>query len=309
MPTPLQDLARTSAAELKIGGVNIHRDYWLTRCLHALAVRTGGSGLLFAGDRNPHLREGVCAFTGGTALVTAWGITNRYSQDLDLLGLMDMEAHAGAMRRWHTAIADTAKTACGYRDHEHVASEDSAHPSFQQMTVRAGFPPAPLLIDSSIEAFDDSLFAKRAITSLMGRFASEGQKEQFPELGGFELPCIVPAYIVVNKFDALHRRSRKPHAVQMRGRDLFDIAAVSLSPHAEEVSRRIPELASRASDSPIRSVVVRPSGGYGHSPVFVKGTAAYEALRSGYELATHTSWDRPLPFEEAVRLAVALDSH
>lgn len=303
-------LRETTAALDGIEDEDVHRDYWLTRCLHALSVSTGGTGRMFDGHPNPALAESVCAFGGGTSLVSAWDVTRRYSEDLDILCLMDTATTRNALGRPHNQITRVVLQACGASkadatvDHRGLAR-------YRQTLVPLNGDPVVLKVESTVEEADHTLFAPRRVMSLMGRHATPDQLAEFGELGGFVMPCVVPAYTVVNKLDALHRRTVDPvdvGGIALRGRDLYDLAAVARSGHADEARRRVPALAARASESEVRKPVPRPEGGYGRSDVFAEGTAAYEAVRRGYSLALTTSWDDNAPaFEEAVVLAASLD--
>ncbi len=152
----------------------------------------------------------------------------------------------------------------------------------------------------------------RIVVSQMGRVASVEQLRQFPELGGFEVECVTPAYTALNKFDALHRRAALGHhdGIAQRGRDLYDLARIALSEHARQVRPLLDAAAERVA-RPLsrRRPVARPADGYAASPVFAAGTPACEALRSGYtEAVAELVWGTAPAFEDAIELAVSLDA-
>lgn len=133
-----------------------------------------------------------------------------------------------------------------------------------------------------------------------------------PDIDGFELPCIRPVWISVNKLDALHRRSLagKLGQITERGRDLYDLWSLAAqSDIAEEIRRRTPELWESAAGGLGRRAAPRPAGGYADSPVLTAGTDAYEALRAGYENAVATTiWGAKPKFETAIKAVRALDA-
>lgn len=308
------DMVANAAETFGIAESEVHRDYWLTRCLFVLAQKTEGTGRLFGDDPNPALANSVCAFAGGTSLVSAWGIASRYSEDLDILCLMDTSTSVRALRKPHSAATDVWLEACRVEKPAAKIAHRNAV-GFRQVRVPIEMHSIELKIETTVEDADDSLVAERPVLSLIGRDYVQDQMadilDEHPELGGFTLPCVVPAYTAANKFDALHRRSLDETLLDglvERGRDLYDLAAIARSPHADDVRSRVAELAERATVSPVREKAERPSGGYGHSPAFTSGTAAHEALRRGYERALGMSWDPgPPAFEDAVGLAAGLD--
>lgn len=305
----LDELKLQAAADLGIDALNVARDYWLTRSLYAMSVSTGGTGRLDAGHRNPALSDMVCAFTGGTSLVSAWGITQRYSEDLDLLCLMDLNASASTLRRPHSIVTKHVLSACN-ADKRQAEIATMGKARMRRLLMQVDAIPERLKIESVVEAADSSLIETRRVTSLMGRAADESTLARFPELGGFEMPCIVPAYTAANKLDALHKRAVRGHrrGIVGRGRDLIDLACIAMSSHAEDARARVPVLAERAAETPFGDPAPRPAGGYGRSAVFAGGTTANDALRDGYQLALDTVWGDGLPaFDEAVELAAGLD--
>jgi len=312
MPEPLQALAseasdRTESATIR----NVIRDYWLTRCLYSIHEGTGGTGRLFEGHENPALDQMVCVFGGGSSLVSSWHLIERISEDLDLVCLMDLDTAKSALRRPFRRVREAMVDGCGI-DPSAVQHKHHSLVRFRQTLLPFEGNRVLLKIETALEAADDSLFAYRTVKSIMSRFASPEQLAEFPELGEFSFPAVVPAYTIANKMDALHRRSMIPRLTYQladRGRDLHDMAAVASSVHADEVRERLPALASRAAGSEMREVIPRPRRGYGSSMVFLDGTDAYETLRVGYENAKEMLWhpDTAVPFEDAVEMAVSLD--
>ena len=82
---------------------------------------------------------------------------------------------------------------------------------------------------SVIETQVHDLGETRTIRSLLHTRGKPEWAEEHPEIGGFELPCMRPSWIAVNKFDALHRRAldRDFKGITARGRDLYDLWSVA----------------------------------------------------------------------------------
>ncbi len=148
--------------------------------------------------------------------------------------------------------------------------------------------------------------------SMMGRFASEAELSEFPELGGFEIECVTPEYTAFNKFDALHRRAvlEDYAGMTLRGRDAYDLSQIALSDRASKVRPLIEAAQGRvARPRSKRRQMPRPDGGYAHSPAFNPDSPGYAALREGYEqVAAAYVWNEAPPFAEAVNLAKSLDA-
>lgn len=96
-PEQFAVLVERALAEVPTGALAAVRDYWLTACLYGIATsETGGA---IRSGRSGEI-EGRSVFSGGTSLVSAWGIADRYSEDLDLLSLsVDPAPPKGAVRR------------------------------------------------------------------------------------------------------------------------------------------------------------------------------------------------------------------
>lgn len=308
-PGRFETLAERAKGGLGIAAREIVRDYWLTACLFGI-VSNSSSGLMFRGGGNsePLAR---CVFAGGTSLVSAWAITERYSEDLDLLVLtVEQQPTNSAAKRalgvptgWVASSLNLLK--------EKIDTRHMGDVGFRRSHLEIGGEPGFLKIETTVEPTDDALFETRTVTSLMGRFATSDDIDRFPELGGFEMPCVVPGYTAANKFDALHRRAvaGEINELAQRGRDLYDLARIASSEHASEARKLIPVVAERSSASPgRRQDVPRPQGGYANSPAFKSGSESQDALKNGYLASTDLIWGQAPSFDEAVEMAVSLDS-
>ena len=166
---------------------------------------------------------------------------------------------------------------------------------------------------SVIETQVHDLGETRTIRSLLHTRGKPEWAEEHPEIGGFELPCMRPSWIAVNKFDALHRRAldRDFKGITARGRDLYDLwSLASQRDVAAEIRERTPEIWESAATGLGRSGTPRPPGGYADSPVFAEGAPAYEALRDGYETAvSNTVWGTRPKFETVIKAARSLDGN
>lgn len=288
------------------------KDYWLVTCLYNVS-RAGLPTNMHVhrevkGQRNP---SAVCLFTGGTSLIAAWSITERFSEDLDFLAADITDGTSReALRQARSQIAEWFTAPLGQSSLD-IRQDDNRRRGFRKISIPVGGEDQYLKAEIASEQVEDDLQTKRTIVSLLGRFATDQQLAQFPELGGFELLCTKPAYTAANKLDALHRRAVNGHfrGLAARIRDLYDLAMIASSEHADESRRRVPDLAESAAHSFGRGdeSVPRPARGYADSIMFLKGSEAHDTLEAAYPSLADFVWgDLPL-FGEALELAASLD--
>ena len=284
-------------------------DYWLVRALSGVASSVGAGSVVERRDkRGNSLPVGRWAFSGGTSLTAAWGIGQRYSVDIDsMLFAEHGELTKNSRRKAARGLTNGALSVLG--DAEHTSNGDPV----RHVQIGLGeykeylkFEVTPKALDSPLV---DKIVAPREVMSLVAQFASDISVEEFPEAGGFEVLTVTPAWTAVNKLDALHRRAAEGDlpAIEARGRDLYDLWAISRTEHRDETVAMVPELWEAAATG-IRAMQPRPADGYGTSPVFTPGADASEALRRGYLRAVDdVVWGEPPEFEEALEAARNLD--
>ncbi|WP_419927272.1 nucleotidyl transferase AbiEii/AbiGii toxin family protein [Candidatus Poriferisocius sp.] len=311
-PREFADLLDKAVAATGVDGMNLVRDYWLTFCLHGIASAGGPEGEIAKGQGRRATPLAKTAFAGGTSLVSAWDITRRYSEDLDMLALMvDPSASTSAFKRPLSVVTRWAVEAIGL-EKEAVTVRQMSNVGHRRTLLDMGGTPQFLKLETTVETYGDGLCEQREVTSLMGRFAAPEQLKEYPELGRFEMLCVTPAYTAANKLDALHRRAETGdlRGLIIRGRDLYDLAAIADSDHGSAARAAIPQLAGRAAQSSgTRETIPRPAHGYANSIMFKSGSETHAALRDGYEQTAHLVWGDFPPFDEAVELAASLDSH
>ena len=286
----------------------IAHDYWLVRALHGIHAAVPADGEIVFPPAKSHLPErriGKWAFGGGTSLTAAWGVCARYSEDIDgLLFLGHADLSKKAIER---ACGRVAKAACD-------ACEEDRHETHGRMVKRTKIDVAGhaayLKLETVVQRGTAPEIASMTVRSMIAR-RSDGQLEQeFPELGGFRIPCVRPAYTAINKLDALHRRAVTGdlRGLTARGRDLYDLWEIAQRPeHADEVRASVGSVWESVAGQ-IRESVERPAGGYAYSDAFRVGSDASRALRTGYENAVDaTVWGDAPNFEDAVRAAASLD--
>ena len=311
-PAAFADLLDTAAAATGIDDINLVRDYWLTFCLHGIASTGGPEGLIIKGQGRRAAPLAKTAFAGGTSLVSAWDITRRYSEDLDVLALvLDRSESTSAFKRPLSVVTRWAAEAISLETAA-ITVKQMSNVGHRRTFFDMGGHPQFLKLETSVEADGEGLCERREVMSLMGRFATSEQLNEHPELGGFEMLCVTPAYTAANKLDALHRRAETGdlRGLTIRGRDLYDLAAIANSEHGDAARAAIPQLSGRATQSPgARETVPRPAHGYANSIMFKSGSETRAALRDGYDHTAQLVWTDFFGFDQALDLAASLDSH
>ena len=311
-PDNFKQLLNVTADAVDLSRGSIVQDYWLAACLHNLSQAGSQHDMLVYREVDGEQQvSAVCVFTGGTALVSAWGITERYSEDVDLLAVDLSDGGAlGTKQKSRSQISKWLNTPLGQADAA-IEQFDNRARGYRKMKLPVGRNDEHIKVDITSEKVDASLITRRPVISLMGRFASEEQRNAYPELGGFNLLCTTPPYTAAAKLDALHRRAIEENyrGLARRVRDLYDLASIARSRHADDARAAIPDLADVVSKSFGRAdnPTPRPQGGYSDSPLFTKGSDAQESLREVYQDLAEYVWGNWLPFDDALELAASLD--
>ncbi len=256
-------------------------------------------------------------FAGGTALINAWDVGTRHSEDLDLVVLSDIEfpPQREVAQMINQPFERATQALQGIAVPEDLIIDYSE--GFRASALHLDDTSSPINIDVIVEApaRDLQLTAARRVMSTMGSVASDEDLARFPELGGYEVMCAVPAWTAANKFKALQKRAmRGKHppdlaGITARGRDLYDHQRIAASEHGRQVRPLLDQMETRkARPLSRRREARRPPGGFGTSPLFRPGTDACEALMFGYERAVRQLvWGEAPSFEEALEAARRLD--
>ena len=301
---------------------SLTRDYHMHQALRGAFSEMPPGSQVMDGD----LPVGCIAFGGGTSLVSAHGITERDSEDVDLAFIagrqlgeskrkrLKRDAFCASARGVAPLLDPTThkRSSTGYVARGHVTVGDE--PDYLKIEVADITPP-----DSDIAAQlhratggPYNFWVPATAQSLMGRAASPETLAAYPELQGFDVAAVSIPYIVTNKFLAMHKRAVEgEHGwLAERGRDLYDLCCVARSPKGvQEARSAIAPLAEHVRRMwPRREKHPRPAAGFSSSPIFAKGSEAQTALKSGYRDSLALVWGGFKPsFEEALEAARSLD--
>ncbi len=296
------------------------QDYWMVRCLYGIHQGLPKDGLLRPTPSAKDLKVGrgtadlppigAWAFGGGTSLTAGWRVVERYSEDVDgCLFLVRTDVSKNAQLTSRRFVAQLAseeigaeRTSIGHGQLR-VSRLKLATAGVEFKLDTVVFPPCPL----------PDLITWLPVMSIIGRCNPDAIR-RFPELGGFRLPVVSVSLTAANKLEALHRRFERndQRGLSNRVRDVFDLASIAISEHAEAARRQIPEVAEWLATTDAK-FVPRPPGGYGSSELYQPGSQAYEALRDRYlnlianVVPSRLAASAPLDFDAAMATAASLD--
>lgn len=289
----------------------IAEDYWLVRTLHAWATLIG-----FHHVSRPYPVDGPTAggragrvvFGGGTSLSAAWGITQRWSEDIDLI--FD-PAEGTRPKHFKQACKAAAITVSKSLGGAYNSGGKSGNHFFFEITSKDG-----LLSNVDIVRQDMStpplLIQEMPVVSMIGRIADEETRLAYPELGGFGVLSLGPGSTAMNKLLAQTQMSESGNLdlIRYRARDVYDLACIAahgadLEGHIGRDSRALLHISEgwRRDGSP-----ARPADGFASLRSFDPSTPEHQALAEGYEDVMDTMvWGEKIPLGEAIKLALTLD--
>ena len=322
----MTELSVQIVQDTNLSAAQVARDYWLHAGLFRLSQRRIGIGCgtgartqsrprrLFRSRLSRTPLHDVL-FAGGTALVSQWDLSERFSEDIDLIVVSrdnpPGHTNTSEMSRLLADIFSDAVTDRATHDWE--PSSHSPHPMLTQAYAARDGDSQYAKIDITESVADLSPWEWRPAMSMMGRYASDETLREFPELGGFSLPSLHFTITIGNKMRAnIDNVDRGRHdRLRERARDLFDIASASADPDARtEIVAHMRQCAFNAEtrNDPVgqrSQAVIR----FPDSPALRKGTPEHDALRDGYRYVIDSlAWqpDRAPSFDDAVETARSL---
>ena len=290
----------------------IARDYWLVRTLHAWNEAVG-TGPIPRAYPNPELSDadnivGRFVFGGGTSLSAAWGITERWSEDLDLTLI---PAAGTTARHFRQACQQTFRaTALNLAATHNITDKGIAYcfASFlrdQQAVSRIDIVSSPL--DTG-----PTWIQREMAMSMIGRVCDDDVLDAHPELGGFEVDTLGPGTTAMNKLLAQTYTSESGNLehVRERARDVYDLACIARDRHRFEghIGRDSKALLHLAENVLPEGHPKRPPEGFASLRSFDPATPEHEKLAEGYDdVINGMVWGTKIPLNEAINLAISLD--
>lgn len=286
-------------------------DYWLVRTLHAWATHVGFHRVArpyAAGTQDEGSSAGRVVFGGGTPLSAAWGITRRWSEDIDLI--FD-PAEGTRPKNFKQACKAAAVTVSKSLGGGYNSGGKSGDQFFFEITSKDG-----LLAYVDITRQDMSapplLCQEMPVASMIWRIADEETQRAYPELGGFGVLSLGPGSTAMNKLLAQTEitESGDLSMIRYRARDLYDLARIALcSADLEgQIGRDSRALLHISEGWRPDGAPARPPDGFASLRSFDPSTPEHQALAEGYEdVMNRMVWGEKIPLDEAIKLALTLD--
>ncbi len=306
-----KQIIKEAEAVYGISEVMLKADYWLVKTLHSWFLEVGDDsiphGYSYANQPDSTQSAGDIIFHGGTSLSAAWDITQRWSQDIDLLLSPGKDVTHKKMR--YACKKGAEKTGrsigCSFK----TSSRSSGHYFF---ILRNSEKENMASVDIAFCSVKSPLWVQKVpVMSMIGRICDPDLLNAYPELGGFEFNTLGPGSTAMNKLLAQTETSASGDFsyITERARDVYDLACIArraddFEGHIGRDSKALLHFAEAWSVTGQE----RPPDGFASIKSFDPSTREYEALEEGYENVMETLvWGEVMPLNEAIALAVSLD--
>lgn len=279
----------------------VEKDYWVTELLRSTAKPIGGA---------------IVIFKGGTSLSKAFGLIERFSEDVDILVVPDQSFGKG---RVHKILKHVCERAGVDLDISTENQGDRGSETGIHRNVRYIYPArfaAKIVAEGVLLELGrrggDFPRERRMLRSMIARYALEtgaAAEDEFEEFASFEIDVLAPERTLVEKFVLLHRLSANDQGRELskNGRHLYDIYKLL---NAEPITMKLrskPETIARlAADADAQSlkwglpVEPRPANGYGSSPAFEPTNSPAQFLREGLVSVQPLIYGAVPTFEECI---------
>ena len=269
-PAEFRALRDATAVRLGTDPRAIEKDYWATEVLRS-TVTTSKERAGLLGALPPTL-----VFKGGTSLSKAYGLIDRFSEDIDLLVVTD--ATGKQLRRVLRNVADRVTEILELPATTEHAGRGFLNVRFETPTVT----PAPFLADGVLLELGTrggpEPNGQRTIGSLMAEAAAAIDPPallEFTDLAMFDILVLAPVRTLAEKLAFLHHRASIHDLDGLRRgtRHLYDVTKVLRDEDVRE-ALTVNAMQDLMRDIDARSAAAgwaftpRPSDGFAASPAF-----------------------------------------
>lgn len=299
------DLVGATAAALGLNPVLVEKDYWAVEALRS--VRSG-----FEIELNGAVVRIQPIFKGGTSLSKAFGLIERFSEDVDLLipvpqgeGGYTQSQRADVLKGCTEAISAALSI-----DGDRTAGRKGVDRHWRYPYVSIGGDPIlggvepAIRVEATVMAGANP-HSRRSVSSMVADHAAT--LRDFPaydDLTLVEIDTLAAERTLVEKLAMLHDASRqaldgRPSRLSGAGRHYYDIAQI-LGPRAGLEQLNSDWVAEIAADSDRWSekgkypFTPRPAGGFAESPAFTDDALA-ALVRESFDLTMTWVWSDTKP--------------
>jgi len=297
-------IARTSEAR-GLPSAFVEKDFWVTELLRAVV----GSA---------RREEATAVFKGGTSLSKAYGIIERFSEDVDILLLPPNGLGAGARHSVLKRICEGAAEHLGVGP-EGVTVKESETGVKRNIRIpyKRQFELGPLSEGVLLEMGIRGGAEPRRAMEIRSLIAEEGPRiglgeGEFDELEAVTVDVLASERTLVEKLSLLHGlaslypETKASAALERSGRHFYDVHQLLGHAPTREACEVVGTAEALAVDIGAQSVAhgwaytPRPRGGFAASPAFDAGWAGAAISQRGYEIACELVYGAQPTFAECL---------
>lgn len=291
-PDDLFALVSATSDRTTLPAAHIEKDFWVMEVLRSISQPFDG---------------GTVVFKGGTSLSKAFGLIERFSEDIDILLVPDSGSGKGRVDRVLKSLCQRVEVDLG------VEGELAGSTHGVKRNVRYPFPVAyssadvteGVLLEMGVRGGSEPS-STRVLRSYVADYAlGIGQPEDaYQEFAPVELLVLRPERTLVEKLALTHdlavRHETAGGWIPGHGRHIYDIYCLLGNSDVRRVLEE-PSFVARIADDRGRRCdqyglawTPRPDGGFAASPLYDPGHASQAAWRAAYESAMSLVWgNRP----------------
>ncbi len=302
-PDDLFALVGEASDQLGIPQEFVEKDYWVTELLRSTAKPVD---------------DAMIIFKGGTSLSKAFGLIERFSEDVDILVVPDPTFGLQRVHRILKNICARAGTDLDIAVENQInrGSETGIHRNVSYL-YPARLPPATVTEGVLIEMGRRGGALpreRRRLRSMIASYAIDNgvaSEDEYDEFMPFDIEVLAPERTLAEKLALLHRVSLKDDggALARYGRHVYDVFKLLTAESVITKLRADPGTVARlANDADKHSAKwkmpfePRPERGYGESLAFRAEGAPLSSLRQGLEAATTLIYGLVPSFEECIEV-------
>ena len=276
----LRALIATTAEHLEMPEVFVEKDYWVTELLRSVSAPVD---------------DALVVFKGGTSLSKAARMIRRFSEDVDILLVMEPPgAGKGATDRALKEISARAAVNLGLTE-ERVTSSTGVHRT-TSYSYEALYPPGPTATAVKLEMGTrggQHPWSYHDLRSYIAEDRPDLTVETFDEMEPVRVRVLAPERTLVEKLSLLHSVSvgfPVTEAYLLKaGRHLYDVGRVLENSDVLDAlaALDVPALCDEieeVSAAEFGITTKRPEGGFAKSPVWNPDAPCADAVEEAYSL-------------------------
>ncbi len=293
-PAEFEALRDSTSERLGIDRGAVEKDYWATEVLRSACAHNHGV-------------DGV-VFKGGTSLSKAFGLIERFSEDVDLLVVTT--AAGNALKRALRGVADRVSADLGIEHGREREGRGYLNARFAYPTASpAAFLTSGVLLEMGSRGgpAPNEICAVGSLMSEAATVIDPTAERDFADLTRFDVTVLAPERTLAEKLAFLHHRATvgDVDALRRGARHLYDVALVLRSErvrHALADGQMVELMVDVDARSEAASwpFTPRPAAGFDASPVFAPSPEISEALAAGFVGLRELVWGELPSVDDAI---------